>query len=682
LTTAPILGPRFDISPDGSPSPADPSFAALADGRIVSLWKDNNGLHLRIIAPDGTTTRVTTDIPGSFAHPSIAAGSNGGFIVAWTTFLGADGDQEGIGAQAFDSAGIARGPAFTVNTETASLQREPGIAALDDGGFVITWYDGSGIGGDTSATGIKAQRVSSLGTPEGPEFLVNTAITDGTQQGQVAAGLQGGGFVVAWTSNSTQGPDTSGAAVYARFYDKNGIADTVEIPVNTATPNDQRKPQITVLATGQIVIMWEDSSVPAEETNIRGQVLNPDGSRSGAEFAVATGNFDQSTGVVTGLADGRFAVLSSDNTDNGSGNVLNVTLRLFNGDGSASGLPVILNQERGFFIPTPALSLLADGRLIASWTDDNRLVARVIDPRAEGVDLNGTLADDRFAGTAFADRISGSAGQDSLDGGDADDRISGEDGNDSLAGDAGNDRIFGGAGSDRLQGGAGSDVLDGESGDDALDGGQGGDLMRGGAGNDVYRIDADGDRAVEAAGAGRDRIESGTLLISLYRFAGVEDVTLLGEQDLTAVGNAGGNRLTGNGGANTLFGEAGRDRLAGGGGSDTLNGGRDADRLTGGDGADRLSGGCGADDFRFRSAAEAQGDRIVDFRAGTDDIDLRGFMSSGEFIGRKAFTGEAGDVRYVARTGILSGDVDGDGVADWSLTIENKALLTAADFIF
>ena len=45
-------------------------------------------------------------------------------------------------------------------------------------------------------------------------------------------------------------------------------------------------------------------------------------------------------------------------------------------------------------------------------------------------------------------------------------------------------------------------------------------------------------------------------------------------------------------------------------------------------------------------------------------------------------TGTAGEVRYIVSSGILSGDVDGDGVTDWQVNIQNKAALTADDFIF
>lgn len=124
--------------------------------------------------------------------------------------------------------------------------------------------------------------------------------------------------------------------------------------------------------------------------------------------------------------------------------------------------------------------------------------------------------------------------------------------------------------------------------------------------------------------------------------------------------------------------------LTGGTSDDRLSGGDGRDRLSGSGGADLLSGGSGVDRFVFASAGEAVGDRISDFAQGLDKIDLTAFMDGGRFIGSATFkpAGTQAEVRYVAATGLLQGDVDGNGTVDWSLTIGNRAALTAGDFLF
>lgn len=78
------------------------------------------------------------------------------------------------------------------------------------------------------------------------------------------------------------------------------------------------------------------------------------------------------------------------------------------------------------------------------------------------------------------------------------------------------------------------------------------------------------------------------------------------------------------------------------------------------------------------------GDVIRDFAAG-DRIDLRlidanstrGGDQAFTFIGATAFTGVAGQLRYDGIT--LSGDTNGDGIADFTVALANQTTLTTGD---
>jgi len=134
-----------------------------------------------------------------------------------------------------------------------------------------------------------------------------------------------------------------------------------------------------------------------------------------------------------------------------------------------------------------------------------------------------------------------------------------------FSGTAAADRIVGGAEADKLYGLDGNDSLDGRDGDDWLVGGAGGDLMAGRLGNDFYDVDSSGDRVVEHAGEGVDRVRA---WISYQLTANVESLTLAGTADLTGTGNSLANTIIGNAGNNVLNGGAGDDVLAGGEGQD------------------------------------------------------------------------------------------------------------------
>jgi glucose/arabinose dehydrogenase len=212
-----------------------------------------------------------------------------------------------------------------------------------------------------------------------------------------------------------------------------------------------------------------------------------------------------------------------------------------------------------------------------------------------------------------ADRVRAGAGRDLAYAGAGHDTVQGGSGSDTLHGMDGDDRLFGEADSDRLSGGNGRDTLVGSSGDDTLDGGAADDVLAGGVGDDLYLVGAQGDRVLEAAGAGDDTV----IAASTYRaFAGIETL-VLSEAAGAAGGTAGGTatRVIGNASANRLAGLAGDDTLEGGGGADRLDGGGGRDRLVGGAGVDTLLGGAGDDTLLVDSRA----DRVVELAGGGTD---------------------------------------------------------------
>ena len=244
-----------------------------------------------------------------------------------------------------------------------------------------------------------------------------------------------------------------------------------------------------------------------------------------------------------------------------------------------------------------------------------------------------------------------------------------------LTGNALNNTIVGATGNDTLNGGAGNDVLNG---------GAGADVMAGGTGNDTYYVDNPGDVVNEAAGAGTDTVR--TTLLSETLGANLENLAFIGSGNFTGTGNTLNNVITGG---------AGNDTLNGGIGNDTLNGSAGDDVLVGGAGADVLTGGVGADVFRFTALADSTvavggRDTIRDFVSG-DKIDLHLIDANASlpgdqafsFIETNAFSGAAGQLRYAASGGntLVSGDVSGDKVADFSILVSGAHAFGASDFV-
>ena len=253
--------------------------------------------------------------------------------------------------------------------------------------------------------------------------------------------------------------------------------------------------------------------------------------------------------------------------------------------------------------------------------------------------------------------------------------------------------------------GAQVDVIYGNGGNDTLQGGGGGDWMYGGIGDDVYIIEDADDHMVERAGEGIDTAK--TSKVNLILGDHVENGMLKGSLNLQAVGNALANDLRGNGAANKMSGGDGDDVIYGGGGMDRLFGeegddrlfGDDGnDRLVGGAGADQLTGGDGADIFHFLAAGDSTvalvgRDTIFDFsQAAGDkimlsDIDADGNAANGDtgfaFIGNAEFTMVAGQLRSIhdGTNTLVFADIDGDGNADFALTLTGNIDLSGGDFI-
>lgn len=156
-------------------------------------------------------------------------------------------------------------------------------------------------------------------------------------------------------------------------------------------------------------------------------------------------------------------------------------------------------------------------------------------------------------------------------------------------------------------------------------------------------------------------------------------------------GEAGSDTLHGEAGNDWLYGGAGNDRLYGGPGNDRLFGGSGNDVIVGGTGTDVLSGGTGSDVFVFKTPKEAgsgrNADTITDFDPRYDYIDVSGIDANVHrngnqaftFIGKKAFSEKAGELRF-KNEGAL-GDIDGDGRADFKIVVTGWDSLRDLDFI-
>ncbi|WP_238272782.1 beta strand repeat-containing protein, partial [Methylobacterium cerastii] len=380
-TTYTATGPEFLVNTQTANTQINPTVTGLSNGGFVVTWEDysgggddisDSGIKAQIYKADGSKAGgeflVNTATASLQQNPTVTSLSNGGFVVTWTDLSGVGGDKSGFGikAQIYGADGKAVGTEFLVNTETANDQRASTVTGLSNGGFVVTWTDASQIGDDTIGSGIKAQVYKADGSRVGTEFLVNTA-TANNQQLSTVTGLSNGGFVVTWTDASG---DADGAGIKAQVYKADGSRVGTEFLVNTATATDQLLSTVTGLSNGGFVVTWTDESGDADGYGIKAQVFNADGSRVGTEFLVnTTTTSSQYFSTVTGLKDGGFVVTWTDTSGGGVSSDYDVKAQVYNADGSRAGSEFLVNTTTVSYQYNSTVSGLSDGGFVVTWQD-------------------------------------------------------------------------------------------------------------------------------------------------------------------------------------------------------------------------------------------------------------------------------------------------------------------------
>jgi hypothetical protein len=247
---------------------------------------DTSGAAIRaqLFAADGSKSGgeilVNTAVSGAQNGELITALAGGGFVVTWVdvSFTAPDTLGAAVRAQVFAANGGKMGSEILVNTTVSGNQNAEQITALVGGGFVVTWLDNAILGE------VRAQLFAADGSKSGGEINVNTA-TASVQNGEQIVALSNGGFVISWLDASGQGGDNSGTSVKAQLFDATGAKLGGEFLVNSTIAGSQTAEQIVALPGGRFFISWTD---PANVGDIRGQAFNADGSKLGSEQLVST----------------------------------------------------------------------------------------------------------------------------------------------------------------------------------------------------------------------------------------------------------------------------------------------------------------------------------------------------------------------------------------------------------
>jgi hypothetical protein len=249
------LGDEIVVNEFTAGGQSEPAVAALPGGDFVVVWNsnaqdgDSRGVFGRLIAPDLTALSIEFQVnsytSGRQEAPVVASAGDGRFLVVWETF-GQDGSSGGLSGQLFAVDGEQLGAEFQVNTVTERTQYNPAIAGAPGAGFVVVWDGGRIVG----------QRFDSLGGPSGPEF--DASVQSGSSPSLAMDEV--GGYVVAW-----QTFEDTNYELFARRFEAGGGALGGTARLNEITFGNQARPAVSMLASGDVLVVWQHSRFQVED---------------------------------------------------------------------------------------------------------------------------------------------------------------------------------------------------------------------------------------------------------------------------------------------------------------------------------------------------------------------------------------------------------------------------------
>lgn len=218
--------------------------------------------------------------------------------------------------QRFSASGAPLGEEGVANVARDFNQRTPAIAALPNGGFVITWttdvpsFSSERVNSSQTRRGaaradIMGRIFNADGTPAGGEFRVNT--TNWPSASPAVSVRDDGGFAIAWTHHlaGTQ----EGGDIWFRSYDGSGTPQGAPVRANTRVFGDQFAPSIATLGNRHLLV-WTSMGQDSSWEGVYGTQIE-NGALVDEEFRVNTTRFLRQINPFVTAGGGRALVLWS-----------------------------------------------------------------------------------------------------------------------------------------------------------------------------------------------------------------------------------------------------------------------------------------------------------------------------------------------------------------------------------
>jgi hypothetical protein len=324
-----------------------PALALDGDGDFVIAWVSasqdgsSNGVFARRFNATGAGQavefQVNTVTLNDQSGVTVAVQGDGDFLIAWGSSF-QDGNDIGVFARRFDSAGAALASEFQVNAYTSSRQAEASAAVNADGDFVIVW---SSNGQDGSHYGVFGRRFDASGAPQATEFQVNTYVY--LAQSHPDVDLNGpGDFVVAWSSSHQ---DIGAYGVFGQRFDSAGTPQAAEFQINSYVTSSQLRSEVVLQNNGGVIASWQSLGQDGSANGIFARRFSAANLPLATEFQVNTYTSDSQFGVaIDADAEGDFVIAWQSNGQDSSGGGVFAqrfgTLAILDIDGSGTITPL------------------------------------------------------------------------------------------------------------------------------------------------------------------------------------------------------------------------------------------------------------------------------------------------------------------------------------------------------
>jgi len=275
--------------------------AAAGDANIYARFARNNAKDAGTYGSNFYTPmiRVNTYTLDQQADPAVAALPDGSAIITWSSY-GEDGSMWGVFARRLTAAGKAPSTnndgskkEFQVNQTTAYNQRNPAVAALANGNYVIAWVSeqqrpsvGVPYYLDTPNAGARADIYARVFTAAGAPVTDEIPVNSGTDlcNNPAVAALNDGGFTAVWAQKDSL-VVSNGWDIWGRTFSASGTPETNDFPINTYLYGDQYQPKIAAGPSGSLVV-WTSLGQDGSREGVFGRFLAGGSHVSGPEFQV------------------------------------------------------------------------------------------------------------------------------------------------------------------------------------------------------------------------------------------------------------------------------------------------------------------------------------------------------------------------------------------------------------